>query len=94
MKKDTLSKIIYFVINAIFSIILSNFGFIVFPENRYIGIITVFIAFILLYFSFYAFQIRKNEEKIMEMENKLETDEKLLNTIKDIVILNQVKKIR
>ena len=94
MKKDIISKITYFVINAIFSIILLTLGFLVFPENKYIGIITVFIAFILLYFSFYAFQIRKNEEKIIEEKDKFELNEKLLNTIKDIVILNKIKKIR
>jgi c-di-AMP phosphodiesterase-like protein len=94
MKKETFSKITFFVINSIFSIILTNLGFFAYNESKAIGILTIMIAFILLYFSFYAFQIRKNEEKIQQIEEKIAMDEKLLNTIKEIVILNKIQKIK
>ena len=94
MEKETKSTIIFFVINLIFSIILTNLGLFVYKENKVMSIITILFALIVLYFSFYIYQIRKNENKINELLDKSELNEKLLNTIKDIVILNKVKKIK
>ena len=68
MEKETKSKIIFLIINAILSFILANLGFLVFNENKAISILTILIAFILLYFSFYTYQIRKNEKEIKELK--------------------------
>lgn len=73
MEKETKSKIIYFLVNAILSIILSNLGIIAIPENTYIGIITILIALILLYFSFKAFQIKKNEESTKQIQKDIKS---------------------
>lgn len=94
MEKETISKIIFLIINAILSLIIANLGFLVFSENKAIGILTILIAFILLYFSFYIYQIRKNEKEIKELKEKSELNEKVLNSIRDIVILNKIKKIK
>jgi len=55
----------------------------------------------MVYFSSYTSQINENEEKIKDIKeeienikNKIELNEKVLNTIKDIVILNKVSKIK
>jgi len=94
----------YILINAVLSLVISNSGFAIlkeFPENIYLGITTILMGFILLYFSFYSFQIKVNQEKIKDIERTIENfeshktkNEKLLNTIKDIVILNKIKKIK
>lgn len=87
-------QLIGFLISGIFSIILVNLGAVVLSKEKYIGIITILIGLALIYFSYYIIQIKINEEKIKEFEEWKETREELLNTIKDIVILKRVSKIK
>lgn len=101
MEKETKSKIIFLIIDLIFAIILTNLGLFVYKENKAISVLTILISVVLIFFSFYAIQIKKNEKKIESLEEQIkdinkniELDEKLLNTLKDICVLNKVKKIR
>ncbi len=87
-------KIISWISSSILSIIMVNVGLSVVKEETIIGIITILIGFILLYFSYYAFQIRENEKKIKHLEEWIQTKEEILNTLKDIVILKKVSKIK
>ncbi|MEK6873911.1 MAG: hypothetical protein AABW91_03625 [Nanoarchaeota archaeon] len=63
-------------------------------EEKYIGIITILMGFILLYFSYYSTQIKSNENKIKELTLWKEEKEEFLNNIKDIIILKKVSKIK
>ena len=86
------------------SIALINFGVAIikkFPEDMYVGIISVIIGFVLFYFSIYTPQIQKNELDIKDSEKRIQKleedyilDKKLLNTLKDMVILNKIRKIK
>jgi len=60
----------------------------------YYYIITILIGFLLLYFSYYSLQIKINEKKIKEIEDKIIEKEELLNTMKDIVILKKISRIK
>lgn len=86
------------IISTIFSIILSttlvNLGAIVISESIYIGLSTILIGFITVYFIYYSAQIKTNQKKIDELENWKENKEELLNTLKDIIILKRVSKIK
>jgi len=100
MEKETKNKVIYFIANALLSIILSNLGIIALPENKAIGILTIIIAFILLYLSFKTFQIKKNEEEIKEIKNNLKTlkqnqeiNWKLLNSFIDNKLIDKINKL-
>lgn len=93
-------KIIYFVVNAILSIILADLGIFVFSENKAIGIITILIAIILIYFSFHAFQISKNEKDIKEIKKEIETIKqnidfnwKVLNSLTNNKLIDKINKI-
>ena len=91
-------KIIEWIISGILSIILINLGIAeIINPNKYTGIIVILISFTLIYISFYAFQIRNNKKEILELKREIKDIEennhlqqKLLNTIKDIVILNKL----
>ncbi len=97
-------KIISFIATTILSIVLINFGIAIikkFPEDMYIGIVSVIIGFVLFYFSIYAPQIQKNELDIKDLEKRIQKleedyilDKKLLNTLKDMIILNKIRKIK
>lgn len=93
MEKPILA-IISAISSTIFSIILINLGLAVINDKLYIGLITIIIGITLLYFAYYVFQIKINENKIKELEEWKETKEELLNTLRDIVILKQVSKIK
>ncbi len=100
MERETKNKVTYFITNAVLSIILSNLGWIIIPENKSVGIITIMIAFILLYFSFKAFQIKKNEEAISSIKEDIkvlkqnqEMNWKLLNTYMDNKLIDKINKI-
>lgn len=96
------AKIIPFLISAILSFSLANFGALVikeFPENYYLGLSIITIAFIVLYLSDKLIQIKENKDKIKDLEEKfekieekIEIQEKLLNTISDILILKGLYK--
>tara|TARA_Y100000034_G_C6617755_1_gene269203 strand:+ start:38 stop:355 length:318 start_codon:yes stop_codon:yes gene_type:complete len=69
------------------------------PEQPYIGGSVILIAFLSLYFSFYALKIRDNEknlreinEKMIKMQKETEINEKLLNSLRDISLLEEIKK--
>ena len=87
-------RIINWTLSSIFSAIVINLGLTVLREEKYIGIITVLIGFALLYFSDYSFQIRINEKKIKDIDDWIQIKEELLNTLKDIVILKRISKIK
>jgi len=63
-------------------------------EDNYKMILVVIALALLIttYFLSYTGSIDKIEEEINKTEGKIELNEKLLNTIKDIVILNKIKK--
>lgn len=97
-------EIFYAIIGVILSLIQTNVGFLLlrdFPERPLLGIATIIFAFLSLYLFSYIFQIRENQKKIEELEKEVEriktekeVDEKLLNTIKDIVILDKSKRLK
>ncbi|MFH1711469.1 MAG: hypothetical protein ABH840_04115 [Nanoarchaeota archaeon] len=66
-----------------------------FTEEYRALIISLFAVFMVAYFlSMYIKRIEEHETKIKELKRNMEMDEKLLNTLKDIVILNKVSKIK
>lgn len=95
-------KIIPFIISAILSLSLANFGSLVikeFPENYYLGLSIILISFLVLYLSDKIIQVRENNEKIKNLsenieiiERKIKIQEKLLNTISNIIITERVHK--
>lgn len=90
------------ITSYILALIISNLGISLIkqkPEFILIGIISIILGFIIVYFTTYMNQINKNEEEIsnlfQEMDSlkkNIEINEELLNTIKDIVILNKISK--
>ncbi|MAE49820.1 hypothetical protein CMI48_03265 [Candidatus Pacearchaeota archaeon] len=100
--EDTKKIIISTVVSAILPFIIINLGIKIisdFPEKPWLGITMIVLAFLTFYFFLYTTQIRKNENSIKElqeqitiMQNKNELNKKALNTIKDIVILEDIKK--
>lgn len=104
-KKTIVKKeVFYLVISAAFSYILAEFGVLIlkeFPNEPHLGIAIIFLAFIILYFSYYIIQINENKDEIrtiknemMELQKNEEVKQELLNTLKDIVILKKVSKIK
>lgn len=87
-------KLIEWIFSGIISIILIDLGLKIISQDKYFGIMSVIIGFALLYISYYSVQIRINEKKIKELEEWRETKEELLNTLKDIVILKKISKIK
>jgi len=92
----------YFIISALFSIILTNIGIALisdFPEKPLLGIMTIILAFLLLYFSGQILQVKTNEENIRYIQKQIaiiqntnELNEKVLNTLREIVLLENTKK--
>lgn len=101
MDKDQV-KVLPIIISGSFSFILANFGMVVIkklPDNPYLGISIIIIAFILLYLSNKLIEIKENKEKIKElgeniekMNDQMDLQGKLLNTLSNIVILKSVNK--
>lgn len=95
-------KTIYTLFSYILSFILANSGIISFktnPEFWPIGLSFVVSSFLILYFLSYISKISENEEDIASIKKEIgslkqtyEIDRKLLNTIKNIVLLNNIKK--
>ena len=96
-----ISGFLYFILNAIFSLVLANFGILVirdFPEKPYLGVSIIVLAFLLIFFTDSIFRVRDNtkqikeiSEEIDEIKSKAEFNEKLLNTLKDIILLRRSK---
>lgn len=89
------------IISAVISIIIIELGALMlkeFTDKPLIGLIII-LGFLLLYFSFYTSQVKTNQDNILELKDEIEkikdneiAKEKLLNNIKDIVLLNNVEK--
>ncbi len=94
-----ISKPIFWITSGIISLIPSLVGGEMIKqakENLFTGILLIILSLVLLYFSYYATEIKENKDKIESIEEKIskfEEDkkikEKLLNTIRDIVILEK-----
>ncbi|MBS3076959.1 hypothetical protein J4233_01675 [Candidatus Pacearchaeota archaeon] len=87
-------KLIFFITSGIFSLLLINLGVAIIKKELYISLITILIGVTLLFLTYYLFQIKINEERIKELREWTESKEELLNTLKDIVILKKVSKIK
>lgn len=85
VEKDDLYGIISIVLSLIAIILSYNKSYL--PATIIIGVAAV----TFYYLSKYTKQIEKNEDEIKKIKYNIEANEKLLNTIKDIVILNKVK---
>ncbi len=85
--------IVSLIASIIFSAILYSLGVAIINENIYIALITILTGITLLFFAYYVFQIKINEDKIKELEEWKEAKEELLNTLKDIVILKKVSNL-
>jgi len=100
--KSASEEIWFFLLSSIFAFVLANLGGVIikdFPDKPYLGIITIILAFILVYFCSYILQIRNNKseiedlsEEVDKIKRQIEMDEKLLNTIKDIKLLENKKR--
>ena len=96
-----LSRIVYLIFSSLISIITINIGIIIIKqtrENLPIGIFAILLGFLVLYLSFYIEQIKDNQDEIRKIKKRMaqikqneEVKEKLLNTIKDIIILKKIK---
>ena len=69
-----------------------------FKEKPIIGSSIIILGFLLLYFSFYTNQIKKNQddineikEEIKKIRGKVDTQEKILNSLEEIIFLKYVK---
>lgn len=87
-------EIISWIGSAIISIVLINLGLLILGEKRYFGIITILIALVFLYITYYANQIRTNTQEIKELKEQSQKEREILNTMKDIIILKKVSKIK
>ncbi len=100
MEKETKSQIIFLFVNLIFSFALTNLGILVYDENKAIGLISILIAITLIFLSFYVIRIKQNQKDIEEINKKIKTiNEKLdlnwqiLNTLKDNKLLGNINKL-
>ena len=101
---EKLKNTIYTISTGILSVILLNLGYELykeFPTQPYLGITIAITSILAVLLLFYTTQIKTNQGKIKNLEERIDkfeesndTNEKLLNTIKDIVVLNGVYKKR
>ena len=94
-------KTIYTLFSYGLSFVLANSGLISFrtnPDFWPIGLSFIVSSFIILYFLSYISKINENEEGLIdvkkdinELKQNTEIDRKLLNTIKDIILLQKLK---
>lgn len=95
-------KIIYTLFSYALSLVLANSGVISFktnPEFWPIGLSFVASSFLILYFLNYLSKINENENNIQNIKEEIQTlkqeiyaNEKLLNTIKDVILIKNIKK--
>jgi hypothetical protein len=94
-------NILYTISTCVLLLILTNLGIRIikdFPERPYLGLTAIILSFLTLYFSSYILDIRNSQSKLDEIEKEIEIikkerefDEKLLNKIKDIVLLGKIR---
>lgn len=98
-KEELNKKVVDWVIGGVLGLIISNLGVqeMINPK-QYTGAIAVVVGFIVIYFSFYLYQIKGNGKEIKELKEKIEDieekniiKEKLLNDIRDIIIVGNIK---
>jgi len=87
-------NLIIWIISTIFSVILINLGIKIIEQNKYISWITILIAFGLIYITYYAIQIKANQDNIIKIQEWIKNKEEILNTMKDIIILKKVSKLK
>ena len=96
------SQIVYLIVSAIISFITAYLGALIIiqtKENLLIGILAILLGFLLLFFSFYTLQIKTNQDEINDIKKELneinkniKDREKLINTIKDVVLIKGMYK--
>lgn len=86
------------IIDYIFPLVILNLGFIIIPKDLFIGIAIIVLAFLIFYFARNISQIKTNEDSINEIKKELnnfkkeiEIDKKLLNTLKDIILVKSIQ---
>lgn len=83
MEKEKIYGAVSIIISVIAIIISYN-------KDNFIITITLAIAAVTFYYlSAYTKRIERNEEETNKLKNKIEADEKLLNTLKDIYIIKK-----
>ena len=104
MNKDiNFGGIVNGIISGVISIIIIDIGSVLIINkvdgSSIVGLLIIILGFLLLYFSFYALQIKENQDDIIDLKeeiNKIKQDEsykeKLLNRLRDIIMLNNMKK--
>mgnify|MGYP001617840309 FL=1 len=104
MNKDiNFGGIVNGIISGVISIIIIDMGSVLIINkvdgSSIVGLLIIILGFLLLYFSFYALQIKENQDDIIDLKeeiNKIKQDEsykeKLLNRLRDIIMLNNIKK--
>ncbi len=95
-------RTIYTLFSYILSFVLANSGVISFktnPEFWPIGLSLIVSGFLVLYFLSNISKIKENEEEINNLKKEvklitqnIQADEKLLNTLKDIILLKKMNK--
>jgi len=100
MRNDLSTKVVFFFSNLFLSSLLAGLGIFVFSENKAISIITILIAFTLIFFTFYTFQIHKNQIDLEEVKNKLklierkiDIDWKVLNSMLDNKLIEKINEL-
>jgi len=87
-------QIFFWITNAIFSIFTTNLGVYIFDQNKVMSLITILNGIVLFYFFYYSYQIKTNEENIKDIKDWIKEKEEVLNTLKEIVILKKISRIK
>lgn len=92
--KESTSDIIFTAGTTIFMLLTAQLGALVvkkYPETPYVGFSIMVLSILLFYASIHLFRKKKDEEKIENLKKNVEANEKLLNTINEIVVLEKLK---
>jgi len=83
------------ITDILFTLISVNAGFITlfkYPEYWLVVLSIIIGGFLLILFSDYTSQINKNKKEIDNIKKEMKTNEKLLYTLKDILIIKKMNK--